>query len=156
VLVRRADFEAAGGWCDEFFMYYEDVDLCRRIRNRGGRVALAGDISIVHEHGGASRANYQVKALTKTEVVISRHLYVQRHFSGWRRRLAQTWLVLDGLLLGGALPALAGSLMFFVPELAVYRRIYGNLLRYYTGVIRRKSWLSPRSVRCPGRLKKPR
>lgn len=156
VLVRRNDFEEAGGWCDEYFMYYEDVDLCRRIRNRGGLVALAGDISIVHEHGGASRANYQVKALTKTEVIISRHLYVHRHFSGWRRRLAQTWLVLDGLLLGKALPALAGTLMFFIPQISVYRRIYANLLRYYTGAIRRKSWISPRSARYPDRLRTPR
>ena len=156
VLVRRVEFEAAGGWCDQFFMYYEDVDLCRRIRDRGGLVALANAISIVHDHGGASRINRKVKALTKTEVIISRHLYVHRHFQGRQRTLAQIWLVLDSLFLGRLFPAIAGLLLFFLPSFAVYSRIYLNLLVYYTGVLRYGSWLSPRSVRHPRRIRMPR
>ena len=156
VLVRRTEFEAAGGWFDGFFMYYEDVDLCRRIRDSGGIVVLANAISIVHDHGGASRINHKVKALTKTEVIISRHLYVHRHFQGRQRTLAQTWLVLDSLILGRLFAAIAGLLLFFLPSVAVYRRVYLNLLWYYAGALRYSSWLSPRSVRHPRRIRTPR
>ena len=36
LLVRRSAFEAIGGFDPGYFMYWEDADLCRRLRERGG------------------------------------------------------------------------------------------------------------------------
>lgn len=44
-----------GKFTEEVFMYYEDLDYCRRIRNAGLKVYYNPDISIVHEHGQSSR-----------------------------------------------------------------------------------------------------
>lgn len=50
--VRRADFDAAGGFDEGFFYWYEDVDLVLRLHERG-RVAYVHDA--VFEHvGGAT------------------------------------------------------------------------------------------------------
>ncbi|MBE0668773.1 MAG: glycosyltransferase family 2 protein, partial [Bacteroidales bacterium] len=68
ILIRRIDFEAAGGFDDDYWMYYEDVDLCRRIRDLGGKVALFRDITIEHNHGGSSRINIRTASMTKCEV----------------------------------------------------------------------------------------
>ena len=35
VLVRRSLLERLGGWDESFFLYAEDIDLCRRIRDAG-------------------------------------------------------------------------------------------------------------------------
>lgn len=46
--IRRADFEAIGGFDEGFFYWYEDVDLCRRLANRG-RIAYVHDAPFEHE-----------------------------------------------------------------------------------------------------------
>jgi GT2 family glycosyltransferase len=83
LLVRRDVFEKLGGFCEGFWMYSEDVDLCRRARNAGHVVAVAGGATLVHAHGGASRKDPATAALTRSEVVVSRHFYASRHFGTW-------------------------------------------------------------------------
>ncbi|MEY4674635.1 MAG: hypothetical protein RL148_2419 [Planctomycetota bacterium] len=53
VLARRADLEAVGGLDDGYFMYWEDVELCRRLRVRGQVVWLPW-AQVVHEAGSSS------------------------------------------------------------------------------------------------------
>jgi N-acetylglucosaminyl-diphospho-decaprenol L-rhamnosyltransferase len=53
ILVRRTALEALGGWDDGFFMYAEDIDLCRRLRDAGWGIRFEPSALVVHE-GGAS------------------------------------------------------------------------------------------------------
>lgn len=46
--VRRADFEALGGWDSGFFVYYEDADLCLRAHEAGMSVRVDGRVRWVH------------------------------------------------------------------------------------------------------------
>lgn len=78
-LVRRGVFESLAGFCNGFWMYSEDVDLCRRARDAGHQVAFDGTITLLHAHGGVTRKNPETAALTRSEVVISRHFYASRH-----------------------------------------------------------------------------
>jgi GT2 family glycosyltransferase len=48
LLVRRESFEAHGGLDPEAWPYYEDVDLCFRMRAAGARVIVAPDARAVH------------------------------------------------------------------------------------------------------------
>lgn len=41
-----------GGFGDEYFLYWEDVDLSVRWTRAGGRLALRGDLTCVHDAGG--------------------------------------------------------------------------------------------------------
>ncbi|RPH80238.1 MAG: glycosyltransferase family 2 protein, partial [Nitrospiraceae bacterium] len=54
LMVRKELFEQLGGFDHRFFMYFEDVDLCRRIHQRGYRVRHAADGEIVHLIGRSS------------------------------------------------------------------------------------------------------
>ncbi len=49
LLFRTATFRELGGFDERYFLYYEDVDLCRRMKAAGYRVRLVPDIRVVHE-----------------------------------------------------------------------------------------------------------
>jgi GT2 family glycosyltransferase len=51
LVVRRAALEAVGGWDEGFFLYGEDVDLCRRFRSAGWAVSFEPAVSVRHLGG---------------------------------------------------------------------------------------------------------
>jgi len=55
MLFRRDAFAAVGGFDEGYFMYYEDVDLCARLRAAGLRVEVNPAASAVHDARRASR-----------------------------------------------------------------------------------------------------
>jgi N-acetylglucosaminyl-diphospho-decaprenol L-rhamnosyltransferase len=71
MLMRRWKFERMGGFDEGYFLHCEDLDLCRRVRDNGYQVLLAGDIRIHHGKGGSSRHR---------PVFVSRH----KHRGMWR------------------------------------------------------------------------
>jgi N-acetylglucosaminyl-diphospho-decaprenol L-rhamnosyltransferase len=54
LLARKEDLFALGGFDEQFFMYYEDADLCRRMREMGKRVVYFPAARMVHYHRRAS------------------------------------------------------------------------------------------------------
>jgi N-acetylglucosaminyl-diphospho-decaprenol L-rhamnosyltransferase len=56
MLVRRTLFERIRGFDQAYRLHAEDLDLCRRIRDAGGAVAVANDARVVHVRGVSSRA----------------------------------------------------------------------------------------------------
>src|SRR5439155_2634693 len=53
LMVRRSALEELGGWDEDFFLYSEDIDLCRRLWRSGRKVRFEPSATSVHE-GGAS------------------------------------------------------------------------------------------------------
>jgi hypothetical protein len=145
ILIRCETFKKLGGFEEDFWMYFEDVDLCRRVRNINGEIAFCRNIIVEHNHGGSSRINLKTTSLTKTEVHISRHVYISKHKTGLERLLIQIFLVSNNLISGGIM-ALIGLLLFFIPKVFSRTLIYYRLLGYYTGSLFRLSWISPRST----------
>ena len=138
-------FVKVDGWNEKYWLYYEDVDICKKVIKQGGKIALLRNTSILHKHGGASRINIKTKALTKTEVLISQHVFFHEHTKGIERHIIQLLLLLS-LFLEKTILALLGILFFFIPKIKVNIYIYKNLLAYYFSVIWNKSWDSPRSM----------
>lgn len=145
ILMRNDLFQHAGGFDEDYWMYFEDVDICRRIRNLNLQIALCNDITIEHNHGGSSRADIKTTALTKTEVHISRHVYISKHKKGLEKLVIQVFLVTNNLITNG-ITALAGLLLFFIPRIYSRFLIFIRLFRYYLTALFRRSWISPRSV----------
>lgn len=56
MLVRRDAFEAAGGFDDRYFCFFEDVDLSFRLRLAGWRVLQSPDAVVAHVGGGSTGA----------------------------------------------------------------------------------------------------
>ena len=56
MLLPRELFERIGGFDERYRLHAEDLDLCRRVRDAGGDVAIANDVRVVHIRGVSSRA----------------------------------------------------------------------------------------------------
>jgi hypothetical protein len=55
VLARREALVAEGGFDERYFLYWEDADLCRRLRTRGYEVRYVPAATAVHRVGLSSR-----------------------------------------------------------------------------------------------------
>jgi N-acetylglucosaminyl-diphospho-decaprenol L-rhamnosyltransferase len=94
---KRADFDAVGGFDEGFYYWYEDVDLARRLRDRG-RIAYVHDATFEHV-GGATFAQWN-----RPEQILSWYPGLFRYFGRHRPRREE--LALRGL--AAALTAVRG------------------------------------------------
>ncbi len=56
MLLPRAVFDRVAGFDEGYFLHYEDIDLCRRVRDAGFKVVCANDVRVVHLKGTSSRS----------------------------------------------------------------------------------------------------
>ncbi len=57
MLFRSDAFRAAGGFDERFFLYYEDVDICRRLGLLGYGTMYAPEATVIHDARRESRRN---------------------------------------------------------------------------------------------------
>jgi GT2 family glycosyltransferase len=79
LMVRRSAALAAGGFDERFFMYSEDVDLCRRLRDEGWWCVYVPTAHVVHHEYG-STADAPLARIH--EWARSRALYARTHHGG--------------------------------------------------------------------------
>jgi len=63
LLVRREAYEAVAGLDERFFLYAEDVDLCRRLRHAGWRLRYVAKATARHLRGASGSADPAPAAL---------------------------------------------------------------------------------------------
>jgi GT2 family glycosyltransferase len=80
-LVRRECLQELGGFDEDFFLYYEDVDLCRRARAAGWSVWYEPTVQVVHHRP------LHVRHVPAHLRVVTRHAlltYGARHWLPWQ------------------------------------------------------------------------
>ena len=145
IFISRNWFDKIKGWNEDYWLYFEDVDLCKKVSDLGGKVAVTRKATIFHQHGGASRINVKTKALTKTEVIISKHVYISNQFSTGIQIYLQSLLII-GVLLEKTILSIVSLFLFFIPKLKVNRLMLKNLSVYYFNALQKQTWISPRAM----------
>jgi hypothetical protein len=137
LLCRRDALEQVGGFDTGFFMFSEEVDLCRRVSRAGWRVVYLPEAQITH-YGGASTE----------QAVPSRHInfnaarvrYFRKHHGMVAGRVLRLYLL--GTYAAQAASEAAKLALGHKPALRRGRlAMYGQVLRSglrSTGVMRRK------------------
>ena len=57
MLLRREAFDRAGGFDERYYLYYEDVDLCRRLRGLGYDIRVTPAARVTHDARRTSRGD---------------------------------------------------------------------------------------------------
>ena len=100
MLARREALHAVHGFDERYFLYWEDADLCRRLRERNYAVRYVPGATAVHRVGQSSRS---ARAAALQAFHESAYLYYATHVAprSWVRRLlahallsARCWLLL--------------------------------------------------------------
>jgi GT2 family glycosyltransferase len=82
MLVRREALESAGCFDERFFMYSDELDLCRRIKTAGWEVRHQPQMTILHH---AFKAG--VKPHIESLGAVTRMMYARKYFSPGHRAL---------------------------------------------------------------------
>lgn len=83
LFLHRDTFDALGGFDEDYFLYFEEVDLCHRLHDAGGVVIYDPDAAIEHVGGAAGRRDY---ASFTERFYRGKQTYFAKRHDGWRRR----------------------------------------------------------------------
>jgi GT2 family glycosyltransferase len=86
MMVRRDALEQAGGLDEGFYMYLEDVDLCRRLRDRGWEIAFFPRAGLIHHENSSTVA---VPSRRIYQHARSRGIYARKHHGRAGERTVQ-------------------------------------------------------------------
>jgi hypothetical protein len=100
MIIRKDVFDSVGGFDESFFVFYEDVDFCRRVKEAGYHVMYDPQIVVSHRVGIS-------ETVPTMKVNYERHrgmwIYYTKHF---RRNPLLDVTVLSGITLRFAITSL--------------------------------------------------
>ena len=79
LMVSKKAFDAVGGFDENYFLFNEDVDLCRMINQAGMEVLYFPEATVIHK---ISTSNSK----TSTRVIVQRHLGMMHYFKKHHRQ----------------------------------------------------------------------
>lgn len=59
VVFRKTAFESVAGFDEAYFLYYEDVDVCARLRRKGWNIVVNSSATAVHDARRESHRNFR-------------------------------------------------------------------------------------------------
>ena len=84
MMVRKEVLEKIGGFDERFFMYAEDIDLSKRIKDAGFENYYLGDRTILHFKGESTKKD----GLYVKRFYGAMNLYVMKHYAGFGSRIS--------------------------------------------------------------------
>jgi GT2 family glycosyltransferase len=93
MLVRRAALEEVHGFDERYFLYWEDADVCRRLRTLGYTIHYVPGARVTHSVGQSSRS---VRDLAIRAFHRSGYIYYATHVARTRFGRGLAWVLLEG------------------------------------------------------------
>lgn len=101
--VSRELWDRVGGFDDDYFLYWEDIDLSVRVAEAGGHLAVDHEVTAVHSAGGTQVAEREGQAKSpvyyyynvRNRLVFATQHLEERDRRRWRRRsIPAAWQIL--------------------------------------------------------------
>ncbi|RPJ57189.1 MAG: glycosyltransferase family 2 protein [Acidobacteria bacterium] len=124
ILMKRSVLDKIGLLDPNFFIYTEEIDLCRRIRSAGWRIYWLPAATVVH-HGGQSTR--QAASAMFIELYRSKLHYFRKHY-GWTGGIVYKLILLICILPRLVLPPVALAFSIQRTKMLSVLRLYRLLL----------------------------
>jgi GT2 family glycosyltransferase len=93
MMMKSSIFQSLNGFDEKFFLYNEDVDLCKRAQEKGIQSAYISEARIEHTKSGSAKHNLD---RASQEYRKSQLLYYKKHQGAIQNLLLRTYLHLSG------------------------------------------------------------
>jgi GT2 family glycosyltransferase len=103
LLFRQEVMKKIGLMDERFFMYYDEVDLCYRIKKSGGKIYFVPGIQVIHY---ANRSSNQISVTCEHYKYRSKFLFFDKHYGRWSIFILTLSLILRSILAGCVFPVL--------------------------------------------------
>lgn len=100
-MLRREVFDKTSGFDENIFMYMDEVEWCKRIKDKGFKVWYVPQVEVVHLHGASNKFDLKVQYINELKGI---QYYFKKHYP------SQYLLVRPVLILGVILRIIAFSL----------------------------------------------
>jgi len=76
LMIRKEVFEKVGGFDEKFFLFFEEPDLCKRVRKAGWRIFFQPQAKVIHFWGRSTPKNDKIKKIFRQ----SRFYFFKKHY----------------------------------------------------------------------------
>ena len=133
-----SEFKETGYFDENFFFYFEEIDLCKRLTNNGKKIYLIPDIKI--DHDGGSSHNQSIKE----EMELSRNWHWMWSTFNYHKKykgfIISFFIILPNLS-SAVIKVLNYSLIFNKGKKKIY---YQRLSGLINAIIGKNSWYRPK------------
>jgi GT2 family glycosyltransferase len=92
IFIRAELFESINGFDKDYFMFYEEVDLCKRVSNKGYKIIYSPQYNIHHIGSVSGKKDYTLYTI---RTYSSKYLYISKHYKSFYKFLMKSMLYLQ-------------------------------------------------------------
>lgn len=94
VLLRREALDQVGLMPEDYFMYFEETDMCWRMKKTGWKIKVINTDPVVHVYGGSFKTKYDPRRLQLFQESLIK--FVKKNYSGWKKLCIVTEVIFFG------------------------------------------------------------
>jgi GT2 family glycosyltransferase len=89
IFIRAELFKQINGFDKDYFMFFEEVDLCRRVTRQGYKVLYCPEFAIYHIGSVSGKKDYTLYTI---RTYSSKNIYLSKHYKGLEKFLMKSLL----------------------------------------------------------------
>lgn len=137
-LMKKELFNSIGGFDEKFFLYFEEFDLCKRVKKYGKKIHILPQSTVMHLWGESTKQRQDTKSIFSR----SRFYYFKKHYGVLWAFVIELFLQMNKYLIFVLLSLLVGiyvsfndlfNTMPFYPDIGWYYMSAKNMIQ--TGTI---------------------
>ena len=133
-------FKEIGFFDENFFIYLEEMDLCKRVKNKKKKIYLDKKIIVYHEGGSShnENINYEMELSRNWHWMWSKFYFNRKHYGYF-----YSLFYVSGNLFSSLIKIIFYSLMFKKKKRKIYTQRMSGLINSILG---KKSWYRPNII----------
>jgi GT2 family glycosyltransferase len=92
IFIKSELFSVIDGFDKDYFMFYEEVDLCKRVSNRGLKIAYVPSLAIHHIGSVSGKRDYYLYTI---RTYSSKYIYISKHYSFFYKAIMRLLMYLQ-------------------------------------------------------------